>query len=67
MFITVRGAYGRTYKNQAQIKKDWEDGKDFICVDMMHSGYINKNDAPKGSTINVRYAEDKKVLPIKTN
>lgn len=66
MFITVVPAYGRDYKSQADVKADWNSGKDFRIADVMNgTGYINKDDAPKGATINVRYARQTKVLPIK--
>lgn len=70
MYITVVPAYGRDYKNQKDVKQAFKDGKDFIINDMSHpndGAYVNKDDAPKGCTLNVRYAKLTKVLPIKIN
>lgn len=65
MFLSAIPAYGRDYKSAKAVKADWDAGKDFMIQDMSHSGYVNKDDAPKGSTINIRYSQNRKVLPIK--
>ena len=65
MFLSAIPAYGRDYKSAKAVKADWDAGKDFMIQDVARSGYVNKNDAPKGSTINIRYAKLTKVLPIK--
>ena len=67
-FITVVPAYGRDFKTQKEVKAAFEAGKDFMIVDVFHAqngSYENKGDAPKGATLNVRYAKQTKVLPIK--
>ena len=64
-YITVRPAYGRTYKNQAAIKADWEANKDFICADFMDAGRSISKSCATGHTINVRYDNDRKVCVIK--
>lgn len=64
-YITLKGAYGRTYKNKAEVEKDFNDNKDFMVADMFHSGrYANKSDL-KGYTCNIRYNNDLKVHVIK--
>lgn len=68
MYIGVAPAYGRDYKSAKEVKAAWEEGKDFVITDMMHprsGSYVNKDDAPKGSTINVRYKRQTAVCPIK--
>lgn len=65
MFMSAVPAYGRDYKNQREVVQAWNEGKDFLIQGMFKSGYINKDDAPKGATINIRYAKQRKVFPIK--
>jgi hypothetical protein len=65
MFLSAVPAYGRDYKSKKEVLADWNAGKDFLIQDMRHSGYVNKNDAPKGATINIRYKRLTQVLPIK--
>jgi hypothetical protein len=68
MFIGVAPAYGRDYKSMKEVKAAWEAGKDFLITDMVHpncGAYLNKNDAPKGATINVRFKRQTSVCPIK--
>lgn len=58
MYIEVTPAYGRDYKSAKDAKADWAAGKDFVVasVDTGRAGsYINIQDAPKGSTILIRY------------
>ena len=67
VYITISAAYGRSYKNQTSIKKDWNDGKDFIIRSMDNGGrYINKQDAKTAgfTSVNVRYSNDRKVMVI---
>lgn len=66
-YITVRPAYGRNYKTKAEVLEAWKEGKDFQIVDLFNGPgrYLNYLEAPKGSTVNVRYDNDRKVLPIK--
>ncbi len=48
MYLTVTPAYGRDYRTEAEVKKDWSEGKDFIIATVMHRDcgrYINKQDA----------------------
>jgi hypothetical protein len=42
-FITAKPAYGRSYKNKAEVKRDWEANKDFRGCGF-HNYYLNKQD-----------------------
>ena len=64
-YLSAVPAYGRDYKSAKAVKADWDAGKDFMIQDMSHSGYVNKDDATKGSTVVIRYAKLTKQLPIK--
>jgi hypothetical protein len=68
MVLTVVPAYGRDYKSAKEVKAAWDEDKDFR-IDMMFDSsdgrYINRQDAPKGATINVRYNFNRKVVVIK--
>ena len=66
--LTVRAAYGRSYKNIPSIRADWDAGKDFRIATLGPNDgrYINKQDADRGGvTINVRYNNDRSVTVIK--
>lgn len=67
MFLSAVPAYGRDYKSKKEVLADWNAGKDFLIQDMFKSGYVNKNDAPKGATINIRYKRLTQVCPIKVS
>ena len=62
-YRTLTPAYGRDYKNKASILADWNDGKDFVLEP--EGAYINKEQVKKGVTVNIRYAQLRKVLPVK--
>jgi len=65
--MTVRAAYGRVYRNQKEIQVDWDAGRDFMIADIFHGGgtCVNKDDAPKGEYVNVRYDNDQRVYVIR--
>jgi len=60
--IEVMPAYGRDYKSQAEVKKDWNANLDFRA----YTGqYINKSDAKRlGYSVIVRYAKQSKVVAL---
>lgn len=67
-YITVIPAYGRDYKNQKEVQKDWDDNKDFLCTGFGQHGYINKLDKEKyapNDTITVRYSKSTKTYNVK--
>jgi len=66
--MTLTPAYGRDYTSVKKVKADWEANKDFVIADVFHpdSGrYVNKQDLPAGTSVNVRYAAMRKVCVLK--
>jgi hypothetical protein len=62
MYITVRAAYGREYRNQKDARNDWNENKDFRSVD---GPYLNKTDADRdGLTVMLRYDQDRKIMTL---
>jgi len=60
-WITVTPAYGRDYKNQKEVKADWDADKDFR--ETASGSYINKSGAEKlGLKVIVRYGKLLKVM-----
>lgn len=56
--LEVKAAYGREYKTQAEIKKDWNDNKDF---QIFNGPYVNKQDIERYSpneSVVVRYGKN---------
>ena len=68
MFLEVTPAYGRDYKSAKEVKAAWAEGKDFqIATFGPEMGrYVNKDDAPKGATIMLRYKKLTQVATVKT-
>lgn len=52
--LTLTPAYGRDYKSQAAVLKDFLDEKDFIV--QPEGRYINKQQIPRGAIIKFRYS-----------
>lgn len=62
-WIELLPAYGRDYKNQDEVRADWEAGKDFRHP--TSGRYVNKEDAERyGLKVMVRYAGFKKVMEV---
>lgn len=62
-WIEVTPAYGRDYKNQKEVKADWNADKDF--QDTASGSYINKSGAKAlGLKVIVRYAKLQKVVSV---
>jgi hypothetical protein len=64
MFLTLVPAYGRDYKNGKEVQKDWDNNLDFqICdISSRYDGkFINKQDAPVGNTMKIRFNRRTKV------
>jgi hypothetical protein len=58
MFLTLVPAPKRDYKKPEEVQKDWDNNLDFqICdISSRYDGkYINKQDAPVGSTMKIRF------------
>jgi hypothetical protein len=64
-YQTVIPAYGRDYKNKAEVETDFRAGKDFQMQSLTSSGYCSIRDFQKGVIVNVRYSKLTKVLPLK--
>ena len=65
--LTVSNAYGRDFKNKAQILEHYNSNKDFQNLDVLTSGAIlNKEDAKrfKVGYLRVRYDNLRKVQTI---
>lgn len=70
MFTTINviPAYGRDYKSQAEVQKDWDADKDFIVQGLGgHGQATNKSDsiALGVKTVLVRYGKMMKVYSVK--
>ena len=64
MFLTLVPASGRDYKKKEAVQKDWDENLDFqICdISSRYDGkYIDKQDAPVGSTMKIRFNRRTKV------
>lgn len=56
-------AYGRDYKNQREVRADWNAGKDF--QDAATRQYLNKQDAQNlGLKVVIRYDRMMKVMSV---
>ncbi len=63
--FTLTPAYGRDYKTKAEALADFNANKDFMNQSFMSSGsYVNKQDIPAGSTVNIRYKRMTQVLVV---
>jgi hypothetical protein len=61
-YVEVEPAYGRDYRNQKDLKADWNAGLDFRLVG---GPYINKEDAQRaGLHVIARYAQQRKVVGL---
>jgi hypothetical protein len=68
--MTLQPAYGRDYKHGAQVRADWDAGKDFIIADVFdpYSGKpINKEQVKPGQVVTIRFGGNRKVLVIKNS
>jgi hypothetical protein len=63
-WLTVTPAYGRDYTNQAQVRADWEAGKDFR--DPVSGRYLSIRDvqADPSLHVHVRYANGRKLVQV---
>lgn len=67
-FLTLVPSYGRDYKSKKEVQADWDANKDFTINDMSSPDdgrQINKQDARKGDTLNIRYKQRTQVHVIK--
>jgi hypothetical protein len=62
MWLELIPAYGRDYKNQAEVKEAWNRGEDF---QVPYGPYCNKADAEReGANVIIRYAKLMKVVGV---
>lgn len=63
-WLTVTPAYGRDYKNQAQVRADWNAGKDFL--DTASGRYMSKRDVDANPAlhVHVRYGNGMKIMQV---
>jgi hypothetical protein len=62
-WIEAVPAYGRDYKNQKDVRADWNSGKDF--QDAATRQYLNKQDAENlGLNVVIRYDNYRKVVGV---
>lgn len=64
---TISGAYGRDYKSGKAAKADFEANKDFKIEDFGPDmgRMINKEQFPKGATVNIRFNSMRGVTVVK--
>ena len=68
MFLTLIPSGGRDYKSGKEVQAAWNEGHDFRIADIFHSKdgkLVNKDDAPKGYTLNIRYKRLTQIKQIK--
>lgn len=60
-YNTITPAYGRDYRNKADAIADFVAGKDFVLQSYNGSGYVDVDAFASGSTVNIRYAQLRKI------
>lgn len=66
--MTLVPAYGRDYRNQKEVLKDWNDEKDFMIADFFSGydgSYINKPQCKIGEKHMIRYNKLRKIVMVK--
>ena len=64
-FFDATPAYGRDYKNQKDVLRDWHSDKDFMIHSGLQSTYTNKADmAGQGHRLILRYANGMKTMML---
>ena len=67
MHLELIPSYGRDYKTGKEVQTAWDEGKDFTIATMGpdEGRQINKQDAQKGMTLNIRYKRLTNIKQIK--
>lgn len=65
MFFELIPAYGRDYKNKAEVIAAFETGKDFEGDFNLNFRLCNKADFKPGDTVNLRYKSQRSVAVYK--
>jgi hypothetical protein len=63
-YVSAVPAYGRDYQTPEEVLDDWMNFRDFRVMDLMFQGYVNREDLPEGTTLNIRYDQQREVLPV---
>jgi len=66
-FYELTPAYGRDYKNKAEVTAAFNAGKDFEGDYQLGFSLVNKEQLPAGSTVMLRYKRNTMVTSIKIN
>jgi len=64
-FYELTPAYGRDYKNKAEVTAAFNAGKDFEGDYQLGFGLVNKEQLPAGSTVMLRYKRNTMVTSVK--
>jgi hypothetical protein len=66
IYLSAVPAYGRNYGTEKQVREAWTEGKDFLIQDpIIGERYINKDDLPDDTQLNIRYCNMTRVCVIK--
>ncbi len=65
MYYELEPAYGRDYKNKAEVEKAFRDGKDFNGDFQMRFKLCGIADFKPGDYVNLRYSRNTKVAVVK--
>ncbi len=64
-YLELGPAYGRDYKNAADVRSDWNAGKDFQMLSLFPGGtYCSKKDFAQGTHVILRYAKLTKTTSV---
>ena len=67
-YLSLVPAYGRDYKNRAEVLAAWAAGHDFLIKAVGHKfdeKYINRPEHPPNTTLNIRYKKLTQICVIK--
>lgn len=64
-YAVLTPAYGRDYKSQSAIKRDFNENKDFVLAST--GQYINKAQIKPGTTVSLRYSQMRRVVNVKVS
>lgn len=65
MFYELTPAYGRDYKNKAEVTNAFKEGKDFSGDYQMNFAYCSIRDFKPGDTVLLRYKRNTQVTSYK--
>lgn len=65
MYYELTPAYGRDYKKRDDVVTAFNEGKDFNGDYQLGFQLVNKEQIPTGSTVNLRYKQNRSVAVVK--